>query len=766
MEAVGARGRAPALTIFTLLLLAAPLLFGASDRITQVALTALLGLGMFFAPPVIQIPQTRTKWAIAAILLVLLFKETAPAIFFGDTLWRRVLAQSFAFGLPPSHHPEPATAFDALLVGVIGTCWFLWARRLAADHRNTRFIAWSLFGSAVALALVSLSTQAGAESMIYGVRYTPGWTGYGPFPNRNHTACFLAMGAMMGCGCLLRAGWRRKPVAFAVALAGLGAVIIALLQSKSRGGLVAFCFGLTFLGGLTTTKIKNRKASLIALGGYLIVASICLAFGAKVLSRFNVTGDLPANLRWQIWGQTLAMWRDASFFGHGISTFQQLFPFYQNLNLDNSIVLHPESDWLKWLVELGAVLLLLIVFVSAGYIFKHLKRLSLRGPGFFLRAGAFCAMGTLLIHALWDVPAHRWAIAWYGLAMLAFAAPSDLETRVVELRRRSALIPTCVALIWAIPFFWAGPAWSPTHLDLLLARNSLSTAVRTTELEAELPFFPLNAQLHQAIGVRKLSVNPPAAWKHFWIADRLMPGSWVMPASQALASRGISPGMTLHFWTLAVERAGRRSEEIFRMAISNTAGLPLAEASWASYAEAHPPLLLSYAQTLPDNLARYYYSLWWASRAASPELEPQELEHFYAHVARWGDRSQFDEWMGPNAARESADYVAWARALREFKDEAGAWKLLSRHVPEPAIPLASAQHDDHLEMRWLSNPSNFVDAQAFAASELRIGELEKAKQVIFRVAENRSAPEWFVRKAAYLHAADKDYGSAVNILLR
>ena len=34
--------------------------------------------------------------------------------------------------------------------------------------------------------------QFQAQKMIFGLRYTPGWLGFGPFPNRNHTACFFA----------------------------------------------------------------------------------------------------------------------------------------------------------------------------------------------------------------------------------------------------------------------------------------------------------------------------------------------------------------------------------------------------------------------------------------------------------------------------------------------------------------------------------------------------------------------------------------------
>ena len=48
---MAAVNRKVALAIFGILALAGPLLFGASDRIFQIALTFILGLGMLAAPP-------------------------------------------------------------------------------------------------------------------------------------------------------------------------------------------------------------------------------------------------------------------------------------------------------------------------------------------------------------------------------------------------------------------------------------------------------------------------------------------------------------------------------------------------------------------------------------------------------------------------------------------------------------------------------------------------------------------------------------------
>src|SRR5207249_2614176 len=100
------------------------------------------------------------------------------------------------------------------------------------------------------------------------------------------------------------------------------------------------------------------------------------------------------------------MWRDAPIFGHGLSTFTQVYPFYQTLDRENSVVLHPESSWLQWLDELG--LLLVIALCTAGGIFLLNKLREARdcGHGFYLRAGGFATFTVLLVHSAWDVPGH------------------------------------------------------------------------------------------------------------------------------------------------------------------------------------------------------------------------------------------------------------------------------------------------------------------------------------------------------------------------
>jgi hypothetical protein len=124
-------------------------------------------------------------------LVIFTGKEFAPALIFGSASWRDVLTANYAMSFPWTHHPEPARAVDALLVGVIALVWFLWVRTLAAERENRPILAWTMLGSAAIVAVVSFATRGIDPQAIYGLRYTQGWFGFGPFPNRNHTASFL-----------------------------------------------------------------------------------------------------------------------------------------------------------------------------------------------------------------------------------------------------------------------------------------------------------------------------------------------------------------------------------------------------------------------------------------------------------------------------------------------------------------------------------------------------------------------------------------------
>ncbi len=761
-----------ALGIFALMVAAGPLLFGAVDQWVQVALVSLLALGVVLLPPAI-VPLS--KWGnrlVLALIALLVVKELAPAEWFGQTLWRTTVTRDFGIELPPTHHPEPARVLDGWLAAAVGAVWFLWVRRMAADRENRAFLAWSLFSAAVLVAAVSFATRGWDARAIYGLRPTLGWRGFGPFPNRNHTADLLAMGAVLGCGCVTWAAVRKKWLAAVVGVCALGLVLVALLTTESRGGLIAFGLGLAVYLTLTQLRVRNRRALAAAIAVALVFGALGLAFGAPVLARFQSeqAGAVSNSMRLKIWHDVFTMWKDAPLLGHGVGSFGQIFPFYQTFELENGVVLHPESSWRQWLVELGLLPLALGVVAFVRFVAEHLRE-SFSGRSFFFRAASFAAVAALLGHAVFDVPAHRWGTAGFALAALALACPMRLDRERIFAPRKTALVPLAAAIFWALPFAFDAPAWSPLTLQRTLARHEQKRDVTLARLETLVRYFPLSYDLNQNLGMRELAVlgrKAPSTWqRHFNIAAELLPGSWALPAAQARAVAPLSPGLALGYWQQAIERGARHREDVFRMAVQATAQSPMAMAAWGQYAEANPQLLLTYAQMVPDEQARYYYALWWKDRALTADLDPSELAAFYQNAPRWSSRAHFGEWMRRRTDWLVRDRREWARLLLTWGDGDQAWRLLAADTPEQDFPkLPSNLQREPLELRWRTAPTNLVNAQHLAAVRARDGETVASEDVILAVGTRDDAPWWFVQKAAHVLARRARPAEGAALLLK
>jgi O-antigen ligase len=761
--------RKAAAGIFALLVTAAPLLFGAVDRQVQIALTALLGVGLILMPPVMPSLTRWGKWIPVLWFGLLVLKEFAPSFFFGHTGWHTVLSQDFGVVFPWTHNPEPGRAVDILLMILAGASWFLWVRTLANKSGFRQVLVWSLLGSAAVLAVVCLSVRPVNPNAIYGMRFTPGWRGYGPFPNRNHTACFLAMGALIGCGCLTNATRHRKQLQAVVSFVCLLLIFVAMVVSQSRGALLSFTVGLAVFCALVLFNYRNRAALTAVVLGALFFAILILAFGTKVIFRFHASGsgEIASNLRWDIWKNALIVWKDAPLFGHGLGTFTQIFPIYQTLKLENQIVLHPESSWLLWLVELGMIPLLIAVGTALFFLVRNVAVSFEMKRGFVMRASGFAALSVLAVHSLWDVPAHRWAVAGFALAILAVVSPWPTRGEKNEPNNKAALLPFGIAAFWLIPFISNFPAWSPASLTRLLSRDE--NLISVSSLDRELRCFPLSPSLHQLLGMRLLADyrDAQSAWLEFRVADRLVPSSWALPAAQAVASQRFSPGMALHFWSLAVERAGHRGEEVFLMACKRTAQLPLAPSFWNNYVVNNPSLLLSYRLAVSDADGRYYFQRWWNSRAFNNDLADFEISNFYKQVTQFGSIANIYEWMAHHPDWEERDCRNWATLLHHWGDDATAWKILSRWIKEPPYPvLKYSINKEQLEDKWFAEPSNIMVAQALACMYSHEGKADQARQVILAVAAQETAPPWFLQKAAYLQAGEGRFQAAVSSLLR
>jgi O-antigen ligase len=774
-EAAKPPGTRVALAAFAAMVVLGPLLFGAGDRITQVALLILLAIGVYACPPAVTPPSRWGNRLTIAFLGIVLFKEFAPAVWFGSAEWRTILTRDFNVDLPWTHHPEPSRAIDGLLAAAVGAIWFLWLRRLAADRENRPVMAWWIFGSAAIVAAVSFATHGMDPRAIYGLRYTPGWRGFGPFPNRNHSADFLAIGAVVGCGCVTWAAMRRKWFFVSAGAAMMALVLMALLTTESRGGLIALGFGLAVYFWFVVAKLRNRRALGVALGVALLICGLALTAGGPVLARFHVkgSGGVSSDMRIDIWKDAIGMWKDAPLLGHGLDAFPQIFPMYQKVQLENQVVLHPESSWLLWLIELGALPVLLGVVGVAIFLRAQIPIAFARGRSFYLSAAGIAGFALILAHGVFDVPAHRWGTMGLALAALAMACPVRSAGWRSTAPRIAALVPLGIAVFWALPFLFDVPEWSPLTLSRLLARDLVSPAsVSLPKLEGAMRYFPLSPELRETVGLRQmrsLGLSAPSQWQsNLAVAARLEPGSWGILETQARACESVAPGLAVHYWEMAVERGGIHQDEVLQIAVrESTAASPTAEASWGRYVEANPRLLLPFAQLVSEPEARYYFAVWWKERAFFESLPPSEVELYYQNATRWGHRAEFDDWMMRHANLRDRDFRQWASLLHAWGDDEKAWEILSDFILEPALPKnVSRVPREELETKWRIDPRNFVQAQEVAMARYRDGEKKRGDEVIVTTADEEGAPRWFVRKGAYVLAESGRLDEAVSLLLR
>jgi hypothetical protein len=316
------------------------------------------------------------------------------------------------------------------------------------------------------------------------------------------------------------------------------------------------------------------------------------------------------------------------------------------------------------------------------------------------------------------------------------------------------------------------PAWSPLCLNRLIELDARAPGlVRLADLETALRYFPLNADLHQSVGLRKLRAfgreNPVSWQRDFGLASRLQPSSWEAPMAQARACRRIAPAQALVYWQQAIERGGIHRQELLGTALQETGGSPAAQSAWGHYAEAHPQLLLAYAQLVPETLAPYYYGRWWKLRANAPDLTEEELRDFYLLAPRWGNREDFQAWSRRHAACGIRDYRQWAALLHGWGADDEAWQILSVKSSDPPYPGAPPNVPrEVLESTWRTRPENVVNAQQLAQVRQQAGDQAGCDEILVTVANGEKPPLWFVNKAAWALARAGRPGEAVDLLLR
>ena len=217
------------------------------------------------------------------------------------------------------------------------------------------------------------------ERKIYGFwesRY--GVMPFGPYPNRNHFAYYMAVAAPIALAQFLAglsprredewlggpipSGWTLpqplQPLVPWGCLAAAVVMALAAFTSRSRGGVLAFLVGTSAVAVLSW-RGRNSRSRTALLGVVLLVlwGMGLKAGGAALLTRFDATeaSVFTVGSRPNIWAHAVRIWRDFPVFGAGLGSFGLVFPHYKAANVKGALFLRAHCDYLQALCEVGVV---------------------------------------------------------------------------------------------------------------------------------------------------------------------------------------------------------------------------------------------------------------------------------------------------------------------------------------------------------------------------------------------------------------------------
>jgi O-antigen ligase len=274
------------------------------------------------------------------------------------------------------------------------------------------------------------------------------------FINRNSFATYAGMGLVVICALILRlycheftsvgGSVRFRIAAFievtgqkGAALFGCGfVVLVALLMSGSRGGIVATALGLSILGALTLRRRKKGAAEqreAIIVFGALLVAATFLAFGDVFVGKLTHEGLYDPG-RMQLYTLTIGSILRAPLLGYGYGTFADVFPMFRDQAMGTMERWDMAHDtYLEVLQGLGLLFGSMLVASVILLVLRCVKGAITRRQNETMPCVAASVALLVGVHSLVDFSLQMQAIAITFMALLgAGVAQSESSRRALE----------------------------------------------------------------------------------------------------------------------------------------------------------------------------------------------------------------------------------------------------------------------------------------------------------------------------------------------
>jgi len=379
----------------------------------------------------------------------------------------------------------------------------------------------------------------------------------------------------------------------AAALAVAAVLVVALLYSQSKSGLVAALCGSFVMGALPIACLLRgwKRAGAVACFAGLVFLAFVFLPPDSLVGGFGGTVSGPSRMdlegRWPIWIDTLHLIRDYPLFGSGLGTYEAAFLKYQTAALD-AVFQFAHNDYLQLAAELGAVGFMILAGVMGGVFLKALRAATAGSDRQtrYLGLGCAGAMTAIFVHSFADFnmyhPANAMFLAW--ISGIAASLPSGVRRRAPEYGfpgpgffRWFAVALGCLLLLYAPAWLvFRNRFWSNPRAEQMFCRFGICDS--NAFLYAQLPaasrnksFAPVSALLET---LRREPASP-SLWRH--LAEALLMSGRVEQArycfSNALA---LAPNIPLVLLAAGDFYAGlgdrRRALELASRVLEETSG--------------------------------------------------------------------------------------------------------------------------------------------------------------------------------------------------
>ena len=692
---------------------------GATSGWPRALAMAATGLLLILDPP----RRSPGKLLDAAILglMVVALVAFIPVFTWARESWWVTATEQFGIALPKLHAAQPWLSIEAILLMVCGFGWFYITTSWTLNHWERKQLLWRF---SVYIALLAGGVLAGT---FYGWKYTFAQDvhNFSYFPNRNQTSCLLAMGGVVSFGLSVVIFRRQKALATVMILCTF-VILLALVYSLSRAGILLFFGGCSIWLLFNLKVVGNPRFVGLAVPLLILLFSFLLFYGQDTLDRvIGLVGkDASAvnDFRTLIYRDTWQMIKDQPLSGTGIGNFAGVFPQYREVSANFQPVIHPESDWLWVLAELGLPGLLFLG-LGAGALFAGIAPIqSVREARYRIIAAA--AVMVLLAHSLVDVSGHRLGTAMtasflYGLAR---AESQPGSTRALWMSPSVWRIVgaglLAVGLIWGAAFILVRP-W---YTDVVLSRGEkaverirsivdrgealslLNQAVSRAPMKWR-PYF------NRARFYLYLSGDQELAMQDFRRARFLAPHSADVAYYEGRHWMPYQPAAAVSAWRDALNRKARNHDRtgLYRQMLHRARFNSRVYEEVCKFSFLDPELRTTY---LFDIRGDEFLREIRLEVADSPLLEVYSPEISSALYNRWvnsGDPSGLLQHLDQYPGLVEAHWKVWAPAKAALGDYSLACTTYRKYLPVAQIPVSSQRMDiGELKRVFTLSQSNLV----------------------------------------------------------